>query len=55
MAVTFYQVGVTVDDGNGAVSVSVTPPQSLCDGKFHLVTGTASQADGAVLRAGDHC
>lgn len=35
----FYQVGVKVNDGNGAVSVSVTPTQSLCDGKFHMVTG----------------
>ncbi|KAM7388561.1 hypothetical protein PAMP_024728 [Pampus punctatissimus] len=31
-------VSVEVNDGNDAVSVSVTPPQSLCDGKFHMVT-----------------
>ncbi|XP_029905586.1 laminin subunit alpha-3 [Myripristis murdjan] len=32
------KVGVKVNDGNGAVSVSVMPHQSLCDGKFHAVT-----------------
>ncbi|XP_071343066.1 laminin subunit alpha-3 isoform X2 [Trachinotus anak] len=32
------KVGVKVDDGSGAVSVSVTPRESLCDGKFHTVT-----------------
>ncbi|XP_068581622.1 laminin subunit alpha-3 isoform X2 [Cebidichthys violaceus] len=32
------EVGVDVEVGNVAVSVSVTPPKSLCDGKFHLVT-----------------
>ncbi|XP_054459158.1 laminin subunit alpha-3 [Anoplopoma fimbria] len=32
------KVGVKVVDGDVAVSVSVTPPKSLCDGKFHLVT-----------------
>ncbi|XP_074492138.1 laminin subunit alpha-3 isoform X2 [Sebastes fasciatus] len=32
------KVGVEVKDANGAVSVSVTPPESLCDGKFHVVT-----------------
>lgn len=31
--------------GNGAVSVSVTPRQSLCDGKFHVVTGMIPHAD----------
>lgn len=41
----FYQVGVKVNDGNGAVSVSVTPRESLCDGKFHVVTGVTSHAD----------
>lgn len=35
----FYQVGVKVNDGNRAVSVSVTPLESLCDGKFHMITG----------------
>ncbi len=39
MTVTFYQVGVKVNDGSGAVSVSVTPHESLCDGEFHAVTG----------------
>lgn len=38
----FYQVGVKANDGNGAVSVSVTPRKSLCDGKFHEVTGRTS-------------
>ncbi|XP_059196910.1 laminin subunit alpha-3-like [Centropristis striata] len=32
------KVGVTVNDGHGVVSVSVSPPESLCDGKFHKVT-----------------
>uniref|UniRef100_A0A8D3CTX3 Laminin, alpha 3 n=1 Tax=Scophthalmus maximus TaxID=52904 RepID=A0A8D3CTX3_SCOMX len=32
------EVGVKVHDGTGAVSVSVTPRESLCDGKFHVVT-----------------
>ncbi|XP_036969506.1 laminin subunit alpha-3 isoform X3 [Acanthopagrus latus] len=32
------KVGVKVKDGNGAVSVSVTPRGNLCDGKFHVVT-----------------
>ncbi|XP_056233586.1 laminin subunit alpha-3 isoform X1 [Seriola aureovittata] len=32
------KVGVKVDNGSGAVSVSVTPRGSLCDGKFHMVT-----------------
>ncbi|XP_035763469.1 laminin subunit alpha-3 [Neolamprologus brichardi] len=32
------KVGVKANDGNGAVSVSVTPRKSLCDGKFHEVT-----------------
>uniref|UniRef100_A0A3B4VLD6 Laminin G domain-containing protein n=1 Tax=Seriola dumerili TaxID=41447 RepID=A0A3B4VLD6_SERDU len=32
------KVGVKVEDGSGAVSVSVTPRGSLCDGKFHMVT-----------------
>ncbi|XP_005479284.1 laminin subunit alpha-3 isoform X2 [Oreochromis niloticus] len=32
------KVGVKVNDGYGAVSVSVTPRKSLCDGKFHEVT-----------------
>ncbi|XP_044054261.1 laminin subunit alpha-3 isoform X2 [Siniperca chuatsi] len=32
------KVGVKVNDGSGAVSVSVTPRESLCDGKFHVVT-----------------
>lgn len=40
--VMFYQVGVKANDGNGAVSVSVTPRKSLCDGKFHEVTGRTS-------------
>ncbi|XP_055364396.1 laminin subunit alpha-3 isoform X2 [Betta splendens] len=31
-------VGVKVSDGNGAVSVSVRPHQSLCDERFHTVT-----------------
>ncbi|XP_054646026.1 laminin subunit alpha-3 [Dunckerocampus dactyliophorus] len=29
-------VGVTVNDGSGDVSVSVTPP-NLCDGEFHVI------------------
>lgn len=37
--VIFYKVGVRVNDGNGAVSVSVTLRKSLCDGRFHEVTG----------------
>lgn len=41
----FYQVGVKVNDGNGAVRVSVSPRESLCDGKFHVVTGMTSHAD----------
>nr|XP_033477951.1 laminin subunit alpha-3 [Epinephelus lanceolatus] len=32
------KVGVEVHDGEEAVSVSITPPESLCDGKFHMVT-----------------
>eukprot|EP00064_Thunnus_orientalis_P005002 superscaffoldBa00000475_g5015 len=32
------KVGVEVNDGNRAVSVEVTPPQNLCDGKFHIVS-----------------
>ncbi|XP_067453634.1 laminin subunit alpha-3 [Thunnus thynnus] len=32
------KVGVEVNDGNRAVSVEVTPPQNLCDGKFHMVS-----------------
>ncbi|XP_039983754.1 laminin subunit alpha-3 isoform X2 [Xiphias gladius] len=32
------KVGVEVSEGNGAVSLSVTPRESLCDGKFHVVT-----------------
>ncbi|KAK5907285.1 hypothetical protein CesoFtcFv8_005153 [Champsocephalus esox] len=32
------KVGVKLNDANSAVSVSVTPPQSLCDGKFHVIT-----------------
>lgn len=40
---TFYQVGVILNDG--AVSVSVTPRESLCDGKFHVVTGMTFHAD----------
>ncbi|XP_051232166.1 laminin subunit alpha-3 isoform X2 [Dicentrarchus labrax] len=32
------KVGVKVNDGSGAVSVSVTPHKSFCDGKFHVVT-----------------
>lgn len=40
--VMFYQVGVKVNDGYGVVSVSVTPRKSLCDGKFHEVTGGTS-------------
>ncbi|XP_070764977.1 laminin subunit alpha-3 [Enoplosus armatus] len=32
------KVGVKVNDGSGAVSVSVTPRESLCDGTFHVVT-----------------
>ncbi|XP_075943399.1 laminin subunit alpha-3 [Anarhichas minor] len=32
------KVGVDVEVGSVAVSVSVTPPKSLCDGKFHQVT-----------------
>ncbi|KAM7410348.1 hypothetical protein PAMA_001677 [Pampus argenteus] len=31
------KVSVKVNNGNHAVSVSVTPSQSLCDGKFHMV------------------
>lgn len=45
VTVTFYQVGVKVNDGSGAVSVSVTPRESLCDGEFHAVKGTTSHAD----------
>lgn len=33
------QVGVVMKDGAGEVRVSVTPPESLCDGEFHTVTG----------------
>nr|XP_046248654.1 laminin subunit alpha-3-like [Scatophagus argus] len=32
------KLGVKVNDGHRAVSVSVTPRESLCDGKFHIVT-----------------
>ncbi|KAM3619703.1 uncharacterized protein V6R79_012335 [Siganus canaliculatus] len=32
------KVVVDLQDGKGAVSVSVTPRGSLCDGKFHIVT-----------------
>ncbi|XP_034561522.1 laminin subunit alpha-3 [Notolabrus celidotus] len=32
------KVGVRVKDGRHDVSLSVTPPDSLCDGKFHLLT-----------------
>ncbi|XP_053178329.1 laminin subunit alpha-3 [Scomber japonicus] len=32
------KVGVKMNDGNRAVSVSVTPLESLCDGKFHMIT-----------------
>uniref|UniRef100_UPI003AAC4457 laminin subunit alpha-3 n=1 Tax=Centroberyx gerrardi TaxID=166262 RepID=UPI003AAC4457 len=32
------KVGVNVNDGSGAVSVSVIPHQNLCDGNFHAVT-----------------
>ncbi|XP_062251833.1 laminin subunit alpha-3-like [Platichthys flesus] len=32
------KVGVRVNDENGAVSVSVTPTESFCDGEFHMVT-----------------
>lgn len=28
-----------MDDGEGVVSVAVTPRETLCDGKFHLVKG----------------
>lgn len=40
-----FQVSVKVNDGNDAVSVSVTPRESLCDGKFHTVTGMTSHAN----------
>ncbi|XP_060887535.1 laminin subunit alpha-3 isoform X1 [Labrus mixtus] len=32
------KVGVSLKAGMNTVSLSVTPPQSLCDGNFHLVT-----------------
>lgn len=32
------QVGVTVNDVGGSVSVALTP-QNLCDGEFHVITG----------------
>lgn len=35
----FQQVGIRVKDGGHHVSLTVNPPESLCDGKFHLVTG----------------
>ncbi|KAK2835840.1 hypothetical protein Q5P01_016324 [Channa striata] len=40
-------VVVKVNDGNGPVSVSVTPHQSLCDAKFHAVTVSR---EGKVIR-----
>ncbi|XP_031724153.1 laminin subunit alpha-3 [Anarrhichthys ocellatus] len=39
------KVGVDVEVGSVAVSVSVTPPKSLCDGKFHLVTVSKQRDD----------
>lgn len=33
------QVGVGLNDATGPVSVTVAPRESLCDGKFHAVTG----------------
>ncbi|XP_056134005.1 laminin subunit alpha-4-like [Lampris incognitus] len=32
------KVGVELNDGETALSTSVTPPRNLCDGKFHAVT-----------------
>ena len=32
-------------DGTGGVGVYVTPHESLCDGKFHMVTGMTLHAD----------
>lgn len=40
MTLNFYQVGLEMNDGTGPVRLSVTPPESLCDGKFHMITGT---------------
>lgn len=37
-------MGFKVHDGHGAVGVSVTPEESLCDGKFHSVTGMTLHA-----------
>ncbi|KAI4828509.1 hypothetical protein KUCAC02_022593 [Chaenocephalus aceratus] len=39
------KVGVKLNDANSAVSVSVTPPQSLCDGKFHVITVSRKRLD----------
>lgn len=38
-ALLFHQVVAEVDDGEGVVSVAVSPGETLCDGKFHLVKG----------------
>lgn len=35
-------MGVEIKDGAGRVRVSVTPPESLCDGEFHTVIGTCT-------------
>ncbi|XP_027146264.1 laminin subunit alpha-3-like isoform X1 [Larimichthys crocea] len=32
------EVGLEMNDGTGPVRLSVTPPESLCDGKFHMIT-----------------
>lgn len=38
----FHKVGVKMNDGRGVVSVTVRPRQSLCDERFHVVTGMIS-------------
>lgn len=37
-----FQVGIKKKDDYDAVSVTVTPHESLCDGEFHAVVGVYS-------------
>lgn len=35
----FHQVVVELNDGSGDVQATVSPPQTLCDGRFHSIKG----------------
>jgi hypothetical protein len=50
MRPVFFQVLVKVNNGIRDFSTSVTPKQSLCDGRWHRITGKKNGVSGFPVR-----